>query len=443
VKVVHLSDFHLDARYSVGSEANCSSSLCCRSNNPNPSAKAGQVLLPAPYYGSFKCDSPYGLGLAALQSVGPLTGTSKSGDPLAFSIYTGDLTSHDPENEMSMELVEYTETSVYGMFKSYLTGPVFAALGNHDSSPENIDAPYNLPGPLGQQTSWNYNHVAGLWLNEGWINSADAQQAATHYGGYSVKSHVGLRIISFNTDFWYKSNFYMYINTTNPDAHGIFAWMIKELQAAEDAGERVWIIGHVLSGWDGSNPIPNPTDLFYQIVERYSPHVIANIFFGHTHEDQFIIYYANNGTVQNASTALTTGWIGSSVTPLTNVNSGFRMYSVDTGDFNVYDAYTFYANVSAFSALNATGPPWKLEYSTRDIYGPASNWPTTAPLNATFWHQVTVAMSNNSSLVTLHNQYQGKLSSLSPNCTNAACTAAKICYMRSGSVALGSACPQG
>lgn len=65
--------------------------------------------------------------------------------------------------------------------------------------------------------------------------------------------------------------------------------MIQELQAAEDAGERVWIQGHVLSGWDGSNPLVNPTDLFYQIIDRYSPHVIANVFFGHTHEDEVYV----------------------------------------------------------------------------------------------------------------------------------------------------------
>jgi hypothetical protein len=45
----------------------------------------------------------------------------------------------------------------------------------------------------------------------------------------------------------------------------------------------------VLSGWDGSNPLPNGADLFYQIVERYSPHVIANVFFGHTHEGQISV----------------------------------------------------------------------------------------------------------------------------------------------------------
>lgn len=51
VKVLHLSDFHLDPRYQVASEANCSSSLCCRYSG---SAGTSQTLLPAPLYGSYK-----------------------------------------------------------------------------------------------------------------------------------------------------------------------------------------------------------------------------------------------------------------------------------------------------------------------------------------------------------------------------------------------------
>lgn len=232
---------------------------------------------------------------------------------------------------------------------------------------------------------------------------------------------------------------------TNPDVSGSFAFVISELQAAEDAGERVWLFAHVLSGWDGSNPLANPSNLFYQIVERYSPHVIANIFFGHTHEDEFMIYYANNGTNQNLSSALNTGWIGPSVTPLTNLNSGFRLYEVDTESFEIYDAWTFYSDVSTYNKLNGTGhgPTYQLEYSTREAYGAQANWPADAPLNATFWHAVTQAMERNISLVSQFNTYEGKSSIMSPNCTNAACQAAKICYMRSGSVALGRACPQG
>jgi hypothetical protein len=367
------------------------------------------------------------------------------GNSLGFTIYTGDLVAHDPQSSLSRAYTTYAETSVFGMFKSYITGPVFAALGNHDSNPENIDAPHSLPGPLGQQQSWNFDHVASLWQHEGWITPAAARQARTHYGGYSIKTqYPGLRIIAFNTDFWYRTNFFNYINTTNPDNSGIFAWMITELQAAEDAGERVWIVGHVISGWDGTNPLPNPTDLFYQIVARYSPHVIANVFFGHTHEDHIMLYYANNGTQQSAAAALAAAWIGPSVTPLTNLNSGFRLYEVDTGDFSVYEAYTFYSNVSTYAGLAAaSGPTFALEYSTRDAYGPAAGWPAEAPLNATFWHRVTEAMEANHTLVSVQNAYQGKLSKKSPACDTADCANAKICYMRSGSVALGSACKQG
>ena len=74
----------------------------------------------------------------------------------------------------------------------------------------------------------------------------------------------------------------------------------------------------------------------------------TDIFFGHTHEDQFSvrhdfmcafpladfgqiqIYYANNATNISADAALATSWIGPSLTPLTNLNSGFRVYEVDS-----------------------------------------------------------------------------------------------------------------
>lgn len=206
----------------------------------------------SPLYGSWQCDSPYDLVLASLESIAPLTGTSEE-DPLGFVVYTGDLVSHEGQNELSRAYVEYAEVSVFTLLKDYLHKvPVFAALGNHDGNPEAIDAPHTLPGNLSQQMSWNFAHVSKLWQNNGWLNATAAEHARTHYGGYSTKTQQGLRIISFNTDFWYHSNFLNFINTSNPDVSGQLKWMIDELQAAEDAGEPVWIVGHVLSGWDGS-----------------------------------------------------------------------------------------------------------------------------------------------------------------------------------------------
>jgi hypothetical protein len=156
-----------------------------------------------------------------------------------------------------------------------------------------------------------------------------------------------------------------------------------------------------------------------------------------------MVYYANNGTEQTSANALTSGWIGPSITPLTNLNSGYRMYEVDTGSFDIYEAYTFYADVNAFSSLNSTGPTYKFEYSTRETYASQVGWPADAPLNATFWQGVTEAMEKNKTMVEVFNTFQGKSSIKSPNCTSDACAAAKICYMRSGSAALGKQCPQG
>lgn len=403
--------------------------------------------LPAPLYGYYKCDSPYYLALAALQSIGPLTNTSAD-DPPAMTFYTGDMVTHvATQGQLSREFVENVEDSVLQMFKAYIGGPIFAALGNHDSSPENNDAPHAIDndGPLGEQFSWNFNHVSKLWEHYGWINSSTAAEAALHYGAYAVTHPLGVRVITLNTDFYYKSNYFSFLHAADPDYSGIFTFLIDELQKAEDAGQRAYIMGHVLTGWDGTNPMPNGADYFYQIVERYSPHVIAGVFFGHTHEDFAFIYYNNNGTNQASSNAIMNAWVGPSLTPLTNLNSGYRMYEVDTGSFEVMEAYTFYSDVSSFSRLqeNGRGPVWEFEYSTRQAYGGAAGWADDDPLNATFWHAVTEAMERNRTLVTLQNTFQGKSSVMSPNCTNQACQDARVCYMRSGSVGLGRQCPQG
>lgn len=211
VKVLHISDLHLDARFGVNSEANCSSGLCCRADNHNQYSPDA-ALIPASPYGSFRCDSPYDLALAALQAVGPLTGTGKgknscgSKESLAFTLYTGDLESHDPLPQNSRRYLEYIETAAFKMFKEFLTGPVFVSLGNHDSAPADIYAAYSLPEHLGQQMSWNYKHVSSLWEHEGWISNQTAKEAQTHYGGYSVMTHYGLRIISLNTSMEILSN---------------------------------------------------------------------------------------------------------------------------------------------------------------------------------------------------------------------------------------------
>ena len=89
-----------------------------------------------------------------------------------------------------------------------------------------------------------------------------------------------LRIISRFDGYAQSANYFNYINMTNPDNSGMLRFVTDELQDAEDAGDRgwsssdlclcdfpemimasVWILGHVLTGWDGTNGLNNPTNL--------------------------------------------------------------------------------------------------------------------------------------------------------------------------------------
>jgi len=151
------------------------------------------------------------------------------------------------------------------------------------------------------------------------------------------------------------------------------------------------------------------------------------------------IFYANNGTVISADTAQAVSWMGPSITPLTNLNSGFRVYEVDSATFEVMDAHTWRSDVNSFPSLDsqvAFGPTYAYEYNTRQVYGAnITGWGVDDPLNATWWHRVTEAMEADSSLVTTFNTFQGKSSILTPPCVDD-CIVAKICYIRSGSVSI-------
>lgn len=444
LRVVHISDFHIDPRYTIGAEASCDQFLCCRPTSNTTAVPHGQILMPAPRFGSFECDSPWLLANAVMHAIGTLTGTK--GEPETFTIFTGDLTSHDNDDALGRDYLRYTEAAVYQLFKQYLNGPVYAAMGNHDTYQQAFDIPHILgPRSVSQQFQWNYDHLADLWQTEGWIDEQTAEAAKKTYSAYSVHTKQGLKIITLNTDFWYNDNDLNCINATNPDMSSMLRFLTDELQEAEDAGERVWIVGHVLLGWSATNSYPGPSDLFYQIVDRFSPHVIANIFMGHIHDEVRYLYYANNGTVMNENTAVATTWVGGSVTPLAGLNSGFSMYEVDPETFDIMEAYTWYSNVSSYPELDreGEGPEFKFEYSTRDVYGGGFDWPATAPLNATWWHKVSKEMETNPDLVTKFTLNQGRQSSLTQNCTSTECQEAKICYLRSGSPQIAARCPTG
>lgn len=463
----------MDPRFFIGGEGRCTSGQCCRSDSFNSTLASGPPSHPgsflpsanisqtAYYWGNYKCDSPWPLVLSALESVTELNG----GQSVDMTIYSGDMVTHDSNFHLSDSLVRYTQQAIFDLFKKYLgSGPVLVAIGNHDTSPADSSTPHSLPddGPR-EEFSYDWKNLQRLFVAEGWFTHEEAEQVSRHYGGYSISPRKGLRIITINTDFWYKSNVYNYINSTNPDYSGTLRFLTDELEAASNRQERVWIIGHVLTGWDGSNPTEDGTNLFYQIVDHYSPRTIAHIFFGHTHEDQFNVFYSNNGSQRITSNAKAVSFMSPSITPGSNVNSAIRFYHVDPETYEIMDFDQYYTQVGDFNVLPQSdhGPIWHHLYSAREAYSNFSSsypngtlangiklskgsmWPSSAPLNATFWAALTDEMLARPNLVKTFSRYQARNSTTGHYCVSGGCLTAVPCYARSGSAILGQECPQG
>jgi len=147
-----------------------------------------------------------------------------------------------------------------------------------------------------------------------------------------------------------------------------------------------------------------------------------------------------NTSMVDYNRPLMIAYIAPSITPLTGNNAGYQLYQVDAKTFEVTGVQTYFANVS--DSLNWVAPVWEFEYDTRTTYNVNGTWPATAPLNATFWNDVTYSMLSNQSLVETYNLLETKSSVTTPNCSTKACGQQKVCYIRSGSATLGNACPQ-
>ncbi len=121
---------------------------------------------------------------------------------------------------------------------------VYGAVGNHEASPVNSFPPAGLQVLANQSNQYMYETLSDNW--QCWIGPEAALSAEERDGAYSVL-HPGsnLRIISINTMFYMKENFWLFTPTMEWDPSSQFSWLISELQGAEDRGERVYIIGHM------------------------------------------------------------------------------------------------------------------------------------------------------------------------------------------------------
>lgn len=262
MKVLHISDFHIELDYTVGAEANCTSSMCCTPHSVT--AKGGisndqttvhdlysalfkgsyydldgnyhigeqitvldNISVPATTFGNYECDAPEVLINSSLYSIADFQ--AENNITFDFAIFTGDLVDHDETKYTSYEQCVEAESIIFRDIKNAFDDmPIYPVLGNHDTFPYGQLAPQK--SGFQSKFDWNAELMAELWMDYDWIDWEEAQIAKTHYTGYSVNTKSGLKVIAFNTNAWYQKNEYAYINTVeDPDYFGVFEFLVEEL----------------------------------------------------------------------------------------------------------------------------------------------------------------------------------------------------------------------
>lgn len=410
IKVVHISDIHVDLNYTTGASYNCTKNICCRPYVEDD--EPGVTDYPAGPYGNTECDSPLSLEesmYAAIEDLIP---------DRAFTIFTGDVV------EGAVWLVTDDEVTndlddAYGRMQGI--GQTYAVIGNHDSSPVNSFPSSAVDTTI--DTQWAYDTLSTNI--EGWIGSTAAAEVSSNFGSYSVlaDNHTNLRIISVNTNFWYKSNFWLYEKTIEHDPSGMLAWLATELEAAETAGERVWLLGHMPLG--STDALHDQSYYFDTIIQRFDA-TISAVFYGHTHKDEFEVAYSNYSD-QSAATASMVSYIAPALTP-TSGNPTFRVYEVDPITFAILDFTVYYTNISS-PTYQTDGPTWEALYSVKDTYGRLLGYTdSSAELTPAFWHNVTGLFESDDTV--FQQYYARKTRDYSTSTCTGDCKTTEICQLR-------------
>ncbi|KAI5966497.1 uncharacterized protein KGF55_000806 [Candida pseudojiufengensis] len=470
--VLHITDFHIQPQYALGTETNCSQNICgfkdsfnkdlpgkdynftsyYKKFNPNissielsfyPDARyenstyiKGEyydypkyrgwnfVNAPATNFGAYLSDSPELLMNSSLIAVAKM---HKEKD-FELVVFNGDIIDHSVIT-CTPERTKHDEIRGFTLMKHYWDNiPVLPSLGNF---PYGQLPPLHLGNESMEQFQYNIDEMANLWINNEWFEEKDRNDLKRHYAGFSYVTNRGLKVIGLNSNSYYQKNLYSYVNLeANPDQFGTWKFLIDELVESEQKGQRVWIQAHIpVTDFDA---LPLQSRIFGKIIERFSPYTVANIFYGHTHQDEYHVLLSGNATTETAEEKdlVNLAWVLQSITPLTNYNPSWRYYEVENESFNIINSYNYYALLNETFVNGGDEPNWKFEYSARDLYDPDHKWPLDAPLNATFWQNNVIKKLANESDIEfsqLFAEKQFRYGPGTPKCANGTVISDK-CY---------------
>lgn len=187
-------------------------------------------------------------------------------------------------------------------------------------------------------------------------------------GHYSTVIRPNLRLVAINNNYCYSTNIWL-LHSTDYFADQLH-WFRNELARASENGEKVHVISHIPS--NDIKCFRGFAREYRKIVEEFSDIIVA-VFNGHTHEDEFNVYYS----VSDPSKATGVAFNGGSGTTFAYYNSNFKVYSVDNESFEVLDYESWHYNLTEANLHPHTPPNWKKTYSFKEAYNLTDLSPAT------------------------------------------------------------------
>jgi len=346
VQILQLTDTHLDQDYLEGAQAVCDEPLCCRKEDKT----AGKGQIPAPKFGyPGYCDSNLLMFHTMLEDI------AVNHTDVKYIYWTGDVPAHNVWNQSKQNQKDAINFATVTLTKYFPNTKIFPTIGNHEGFPVNSFPPEYVSGP--DSGEWLRSTLAEDW--GAWL-PADTKDTILKGGFYTTIVEKGLRLISLNMNYGNSGNWWLWIKSADPA--GQLQWFADTLLKAEQAGEKVHVIGHIppdhCMKWFSYN--------YYSIISRFYD-TISGQFFGHTHHDEMRMFY----DIETFSKPIGVAYIAPSVTTYHALNPGYRIYTVDgqqgNSTWHVTDVNTYYADLVKAAKIGQLH--FEHEYNTKETYG--------------------------------------------------------------------------
>ncbi|BFY98263.1 hypothetical protein BsWGS_01303 [Bradybaena similaris] len=214
-------------------------------------------------------------------------------------------------------------------------GPIFPALGNHETYPTSS---YNRKN---KNTQTLLQSLSVQWQSMFHV-MPDQLTTIREHAYYTALIKLGLRILTINPLYDYLYNMYAIASQMDPAKENQRRFVRQILQHARQNNEKVILVSHMKPS--PSQTYPSYADEHNQLVTDFSDVIILQLY-GHEHSDTFLLNRDPDNMDRITGVSLTapsvTTYYGTNI----GVNPSIRVYKIDSKTFKPLDYDQYYINI--------------------------------------------------------------------------------------------------